>query len=145
VWLPHWAVHLTTFDGCQGAIPARWLLLSEGTRVDISEEKFFKYFWWCWNKLKVNVYICCFIQNHSVLDAYHLQSANKKINFIRIIFVFLLYKLSDLTIFLLFYIKLVDDEVNGLTSRRRLMMIFPCQPISGSWRCSHSRYFLLSR
>ncbi|KAL6847550.1 hypothetical protein ACP4OV_022576 [Aristida adscensionis] len=27
-------------------------LLSEGIRVDISEEKFLKYFWWCWNKLK---------------------------------------------------------------------------------------------
>ena len=27
VWLPHWAVHLTTFDGCQGAIPARWVIL----------------------------------------------------------------------------------------------------------------------
>ncbi|KAG8073120.1 hypothetical protein GUJ93_ZPchr0006g44239 [Zizania palustris] len=24
----------------------------EGIRVDISEEKFLKYFWWCWNKLK---------------------------------------------------------------------------------------------
>jgi hypothetical protein len=24
----------------------------ESIRVDISEEKFLKYFWWCWNKLK---------------------------------------------------------------------------------------------
>ena len=29
VWLPHWAVHLTTFDGCQGAIPARWVILCQ--------------------------------------------------------------------------------------------------------------------
>ncbi|TVU48640.1 hypothetical protein EJB05_08281 [Eragrostis curvula] len=28
------------------------LLLSVDIRVDISEEKFLKYFWWCWNKLK---------------------------------------------------------------------------------------------
>lgn len=27
VWLPYWAVHLTTFDGCQRAISARWVIL----------------------------------------------------------------------------------------------------------------------
>ena len=25
---PHWAVHLTAFDGCPGAVPARWVISS---------------------------------------------------------------------------------------------------------------------
>jgi hypothetical protein len=26
--LPHWTVHLTAFDGCPGAVPARWVISS---------------------------------------------------------------------------------------------------------------------
>jgi hypothetical protein len=42
------------------AITLTWLLTCDGTRVDISEEKFLKYFWWCWNKLQVHVQLYSF-------------------------------------------------------------------------------------
>jgi hypothetical protein len=30
-------------------------------RLDISEEKFIRYFWWCWNKLKVTIHLIFFM------------------------------------------------------------------------------------
>jgi hypothetical protein len=45
--------------------------LCDGTSVDISEEKFLKYFWWCWNKLKVHVQLCCFSYDDATLCWMH--------------------------------------------------------------------------
>jgi hypothetical protein len=85
--------------------------------VDISEEKFLKYFWWCWNKLKVHVYVSCFYMKSVSVVPLHL-----------------LYKLPGLII-LLDYKNWWMMKVNGCTFRRRQMMMFPCQPILGSLRC----------
>jgi hypothetical protein len=102
------------------AITLTWLLTCDGTRVDISEEKFLKYFWWCWNKLQVHVQLYSFPYGGATL-CWMNRSTMKQI-----------YLVSSCY----FHCKkLMDDAANGFIFRRRLMMIFPCHPISGSSLC----------
>lgn len=86
-------------------------------RLDISEEKFIRYFWWCWNRLKVNY-------TH---DSLYLGSDEIKRNNSR----FVLLSLSLWIHWKQFNVV----ECFAVATRTRLVMMYQCRPTLGSLHC----------